>query len=106
LPGLRTRFRRASRVLLGAVPLLGVVAEKSGLQPTGGAFARQLCNRLARELIFAAGDAPFWGKDAPGDVPVVRFARLATVATAFARPCVLVGVAPMLPPGLRNWASP
>ena len=90
---------------MGTDAPLGVVAVKSGVQLEETAEV-QVLSRLARELILAAGDAPFWGKDAPGDVPVVRFARLATVATAFARPCVLVGVAPMLPPGLRNWASP
>ena len=61
---------------------------------------------MAIELILAAGDEPFAGKEAPGDVPVVRLARLATVATALLIPLLLVAEDPMLPPGLRNWASP
>ena len=51
----------------------------------------------------AAGDAPLEGKVAPGEVPVVGLARLAAVATALARPMVLVAEAPMFPPGARNW---
>jgi hypothetical protein len=96
----------ASKVLLGAVPLPGVVAEKSAVQPEDEVPEVQVFNRLAIELILAAGDEPFEGKEAPGDVPVVRLARLATVATALLRPLVLVADDPMLPPGLRNWASP
>jgi hypothetical protein len=72
--------------LLGAVPPLGVVAEKSELQPEAEVPEAQVFNRLARELILAAGDAAFWGKEAPGDVPVVRLARLVTVATALLSP--------------------
>ena len=81
-PGLRTRLSAASRVLFGAVPPPGVVAEKSAVQPEGEVAEVQLFNRLAIELILAAGDEPFAGNEAPGDVPVVRLARLATVATA------------------------
>jgi len=67
-------------VLLGAEPLVGVVAEKSGVQLAGEVAVVQVLRRLARELILAAGDEPFLGgKEAPGDVPVVRLARLATV---------------------------
>ncbi len=93
-------------MLLGAVPLVSVVAEKSALQPEGTVAEVQVFKRLAMELILAAGDEPFEGKEAPGDVPVVRFARLATVAAALLRPLVLVAEDAMLPSGLRNWASP
>ena len=72
--------------MLGAVPLLGVVAEKRAVQPEAEFAEVQVFNRLATELILAAGDEAFWGKEAPGDVPVVRLARLATVATALRRP--------------------
>src|ERR1700747_3138497 len=102
VPGLRTRLRAASKVLLGAVPPPGVVAEKSTVQPEAAVAEVQVFNRLAIELILAAGDEPFGGKEAPGDVPVVRLARLATAATALLRRLVLLSDDPMLPPGPRN----
>ena len=92
---------------MGAVPPAGVVAVKSWLQPAADeAAVVQVFSRLARELILAAGDEPVCREGSSGRCAGVRLARFATVATALPRPCVLVAVAPILPPALRNWASP
>lgn len=103
-PGLRTTFRAASSVFAGAGPPPGVVTEKSWLQAEAAVV--QLLSTFASVLILAVGATPVLGKAAPGDVPAVGSTRFATVANAFARPWVLVAVAPTLPPVLRNWASP
>ena len=105
--GLRTRFSAASKVLVGAEAPAGVAAVKRLVQGLRSVFAAvQVLSRLARVLTFAAGEAPLLGKVVPGDVPVLRLARLATVAKALVRPCALVAEAPRLAPVARNWDRP
>jgi hypothetical protein len=100
------RFKAASSVLPGAEPPVGVVAEKSWLQPAEEVVLVQVFSRLARELIRGAGEVPLLGKDAPGALPVVMLTKFATVATALPSPWALVEAAPTLPPALRNEARP
>ncbi len=86
LPGLRTRFKAASNVLFAAEAPPGVVAAKSCSHGVEVAAAVHVFSRFAMLSIFATGKTPFVGKAAPGEAPVVMFARLAAVAAAFASP--------------------
>jgi hypothetical protein len=95
----------AAKVLAGAVPPGGVAAVKSWLQGVAAVEDVQVLSRLAMLLMRGAGETPAEGKDAPGETPVVRFARFETVATALARPIVLLEDAPKLPLEVRNCAS-
>src|SRR5712692_3725015 len=89
------RLRAASKVFVGAEAPLGVAAAKSVVQAVP-AVEVQVFRRLARVLTLAAGEAPVAGKAAPGEVPLVRSARLAKVAKALARPWVLVAEEPRM----------
>ena len=102
-PGLRTRLRAASRVLVGVEA--AAVRVKSCVQGPAGVLAVQVLSRLARALMRGAGELPVAGKVLPGEVPVVFPAREMAMATALARPVALVAEAPRLAPGARNWES-
>src|SRR5215469_12970068 len=59
---------------------------------------------LARALILAVGAVPVDGKVVPGALPVATFTRFADVALASAIPLLLVEVAPICAPTVRNGA--
>ena len=102
--GARTMRRAASKMSGWGRLMPPTVATSLEQVLAVGAAAVQELRRLARELIFAAGETPLAGKVVPGEVPVRGLARLAALATALAMPWVLVADAPRRAPGLRNWA--
>ena len=94
-------------MLVGVVAPLGMASVKRWVQGVESVVAEaQVWRRSTRVLIFAAGDAPVEGNDAPGEVPVVRLTRFATVLKALVRPWVLVAEAPRLPAEVRNCPRP
>src|SRR3978361_111528 len=97
------RLMAASKVFVGFEAPAAEVAEKrlsQGVKPAGEEV--QVWRRLARVLTFGAVDVPVLGKVAPGEVPVVRLTRLATVAKALVSPVVLLAEAPRLVLAVRN----
>ena len=69
------------------------------------AAAVQVLRRLARALMRRAGEAPLAGKVGPGEAPEVLPASESAMATALARPMVLVEEAPRFPAGGQEWGE-
>ena len=101
-------LRAAAKVSVGAVAPVGVARVKRLVQGELSVVAEaQVWRRLAKVLIFAAGDAPVEGKAAPGEVPVVRFDEIRNCAEGINKTLrVWCAEAPRSPAEVRNCPRP
>src|SRR6185437_3060741 len=96
VPGLRTIFSAASRVVAGA-PTPVVAAVNSGAQPAVPSEFTHAANTSASVFSFAVSTSAPAGRADPGERPVLLSARFAALANAFASPFAFVGLAPTCP---------
>jgi hypothetical protein len=97
-------FIEASRVFAGAEPLI-VAAENNCVHAELDALdVMHAFRTLAKAFRRAVGAVPVVGNDAPGTFPVPMFTRFSAVAAAIAMPLLLVAVAPICAPAVRNGA--
>src|SRR6202012_1235920 len=91
-----------SNVFDGDAPLAGAAARKSAAQL---AVAVHGTSALASALSLSVSTVTFDGIFVPGESPVLMFASVCAVMTAFVRPSALVALAPRFPPLDRNGAN-
>jgi hypothetical protein len=77
--------------------------EESG---AGGGGRGAGVEEISESVDLCRGKCTGGGKGRPGETPVVRLTRLATVAKALEKPWMLVADAPRLSLVVKNWARP